>query len=223
MTILPIGCMQVREKMTGRPIWAITSVTPLPKLIMKRRQTSERPISAKINGTLKKCDGSNVTNGYVIVPRNGGDQVINVSNGTFGFNAMFCNSATFVSLRGVDLDNLQTVTVDNHAVTTPVTDIGNLTACNSLSNYVRYKIDDQPTAYFFTGLFGGWNSPTLPFAAGTTTGDLHVVGNTTVPGVYDSSVFQLYDYVGNYYSYANENLTYNLIAFGNVGELLEMT
>jgi hypothetical protein len=180
-------------------------------------------ISSRINGVLKKCDGSNVTNGYIIISRNGGDQFIKVSNGTFSFNSMFCNSVSSLSLRGVDLDNLQTVSVDNHAIATPITDIGNLTACNSISNYVSYKIDDQPTAYFFTGLFGGWNSATVPFAAGTTTGSLHVVGNTTVPGVYDSSVFQLYDYVGNYYSYENENLTYNLIAFGNVGELLHMT
>ena len=179
--------------------------------------------STRINGVLKKCDGSNVTNGYIIISRNGGDQFINISNGTFSFNSMFCNSVTTLSLRGVDLDNLQTVTINNHAIATPITDIGNLTACNSISNYVSYKIDDQPTTYSFTGLFGGWNSTTLPFSAGTITSNLHVIGNTTAPGVYDSSVFQLSGYVGNYYSYANENVTYNLIAFGNVGGLLHMT
>ncbi|MFT3796041.1 hypothetical protein [Flavobacterium sp.] len=179
--------------------------------------------STLVTGVLKKCDGSAVTNGYVVMSRLGGDQVINVTNGTFSFNSIFCSSVTTLSLRGVDLDNLQTVSV-NHAITTPTTNVGNLTACNSISNYVSYKLDDQPVTYLFTGLFGGYNSPTLLFSAGAmSTTRLHVVGNTLVPGVYDSSVFQLFDTLGPYHTYANENITYNLIAFGNVGELLHMT
>lgn len=188
---------------------------------------SSSAISTKIQGVLLKCNGSNVTNGYVLLPRSNGDQIIDVSNGTFSFNTLFCSGVTTFSLRAVDIENLQTTISSNYTLASPITNVGNMTICNSISDYVYYKLDNQPVKYIFSNLYGGFNSTSLPFSAGgfdySTGNRIHVIGYTLVPGIYNSSTFELYDTVSGVYTYANENITYNLMKFGNVGELLEMT
>jgi hypothetical protein len=69
---------------------------------------SSSVLSSEVVGTLLKCNGSNVTNGYVYLSRNGGFSVTPVTNGAFSFNEMYCSSNTAFTLKGVDYETLQT-------------------------------------------------------------------------------------------------------------------
>ncbi|WP_284652604.1 hypothetical protein [Flavobacterium terrisoli] len=183
-------------------------------------------IISKINGSLLKCNGSNVTNGYIVLSKNGVEEIINVTNGTFSFSTMFCAGATSFTLNAIDIDNLQAVPTSTHTIATPITNVGNLTACNSITEYLYYKLDNNPVKYIFSNKGGGYNSASLPFTAWgydySTGASLFVIGYSLVPGVYDSSVFQI-DQLGGAYVYANENITFNLSKFGNIGQPIQMT
>lgn len=196
--------------------------TVLPTITL----SSSAVISTKINGTLLKCNGSNVTNGYVVLSKEGGDQLISVTNGAYSFNALFCSGVTSFSLRAVDLDNLQTTAYTTYTIATPVTTVGSLNCCNAIAEYLYYKIDNGPVRYIFANKGGGYNSPSLLFSAWgydyATGNSLFVIGNTLVPGIYNSPVFSI-NGIGGPYVYANENITYNLKKLGTIGQPIEMT
>ena len=95
----------------------------------------------EITGTLKQCDNSNVTNGYVILDNSEQEPVFyTVTNGNFNFNTFICNGATTFTLEGFDFDNSQSTGENTYTFVAPTTDIGNLMSCTDVDEYVIYTL-----------------------------------------------------------------------------------
>jgi hypothetical protein len=91
----------------------------------------------EITGTLKQCDNSNVTNGYVILKNSTQEPVLySVTNGDFNFNTFICNGATTFTLEGFDFDNAQSTGENTYAFVDPTTDIGSLMTCTDVNEYI---------------------------------------------------------------------------------------
>ncbi|MCH2196477.1 carboxypeptidase-like regulatory domain-containing protein [Kordia sp.] len=94
---------------------------------------------SKIQGTLKQCDNSNVTNGYVIMNINNNQPIFYaVTDGEFEFNTFICDGETTFTLQGYDLNNIQSTGENSYTFETPITEVGDLTTCNDVEEFVIY-------------------------------------------------------------------------------------
>jgi hypothetical protein len=93
-----------------------------------------------ITGFFNACDNSPVTNGYVELRHNGLTYMENVENGAFEFSIFSCPDNSTFTLIGFDYDNLQTTGEINLTFTSPVTDIGNLIACNTVDEFANITV-----------------------------------------------------------------------------------
>ncbi|WP_431370195.1 hypothetical protein [Kordia sp.] len=94
---------------------------------------------SEIRGTLKQCDGSNVTNGYVIMNSNNDQPIFyTVTDGDFEFNTFICDGETSFTLRGYDITNIQSTGENSYTFETPITEVGDLTTCNDVEEFIIY-------------------------------------------------------------------------------------
>ena len=132
---------------TTIPALATNSNYTLPTVVIS---TSSANVST-IKGVLQKCDGTNVTNGYVILGTGFKRQIASVTNGSFTFNSMFCGSTSpnFIYV-GYDNDAQQTTGVLTGIYTNPITNLGNILACTSVQEYISIQIDGGTTKFFYS-------------------------------------------------------------------------
>ena len=119
-----------------------------------------------ITGVFNTCDGSAVVNGYVEGSLEGGAPFYSiVTDGVFEINILSCYEDSTLSITGYDYDNLQTTGEIFYTLTSPETDLGVLSACDSIEEFIQYSIDGGETLYFFENInvtFGpDENPPTL--------------------------------------------------------------
>ncbi|RTY94976.1 hypothetical protein [Flavobacterium sp. GT3R68] len=207
------------------PIGSFSVNTILPNVVL----TNEIQTTL-VEGTLLKCDNTIVTNGYVMMSRNGiSDSFAPVTNGSFNFHTSFCNPDTNFRLKGFDFDNLQTTDPIAYNFTAPVTHVGNLIACNTVTEMVSYKIDSQPVKYILSSqVYAATdisNSPLLVSGFAPSQGGIHIWGTTNVPGIYTTAEFSLdgLDVGGHIGSTTTNTMTFNLSNFGAVGEYVDIT
>ena len=115
-------------------------------------------ISETVIGVFNTCNGNPVTDGYVQLTY--GDQTFTdtVSNGEFEINLLRCTEDDTFALKGNDYTNLQSTGNISYTFTTPLTDVGTLSACNDITEFIQYTIDendsvlliDNFTANFYT-------------------------------------------------------------------------
>lgn len=129
---------------------------------------SPETISESITGIFNDCSGNPVTSGYVQLRYGGQIFTELVDNGSFEFSLIRCETSSTFSLRGSDYVNLQVTDSINYTFTTPITNIGTIAACNTVSEFVQYTIDDSEVTAFINGfeaLFAASNpnfdAPTL--------------------------------------------------------------
>lgn len=189
-------------------------------------------ISTQVTGTLLKCNGNNVTNGYVLLKRNNNFSLSTVSNGDFSFNQLYCNDNTEFTLKGVDYESLQTTDSITYNFTPITTAIGNIHACNAVSEFVSYQIDNQPTVILFETIQAGYQSgPNIGFYISaynqdSTTGNgLSIGSDTNILGTYGptSSFYIEASQIGYISATTTNTMQYNLNQFGAVGEYIDMT
>ncbi|HEY0046950.1 MAG TPA: hypothetical protein VGB44_09605, partial [Flavobacterium sp.] len=199
--------------------------TTIPNIVI----SNPTLISTVVEGNFMQCDESNVTNGYVMLNITGGQQLIaEITNGAFSFNALYCTTQTSFSLEGFDYENLQTTDSINYSFTQPVTNVGNLIACNSVQEFISYQIDDQPTIYILSNLStddnGGQGFSVSGFDESQS--GIYIWGSTgtNVPGIYTSADYSL-EGNGIYIGPGTTNtMVYVLSSFGQeVGEYVDMT
>ena len=65
-----------------------------------------------------------------------------VTDGTYEINVLSCNENASISVTGYDYDTLQTTSEINYTLTSPVTELGTLSACNSVEEFIQFSIDD---------------------------------------------------------------------------------
>ena len=207
-------------------IGPLSANTTLPNIVV----TSGTVQSTTVQGSLLKCDNSNVTNGYVLLDYGNQTLFSTVTNGNFSFNTLVCSSTNnSFTLEGYDYDNLQTTGVINYTFTTPTTNVGNLTVCNAVTEFISYQIDNNPVVYVIAGITANSGS------AGTTNGlsisgynsnqqGLYIWGNTNIPGIYTTAEFSIEGSDIGYISVQSTNaVSFNLSNFGSVGQYIDMT
>ena len=196
-----------------------------------------------ITGVFNTCDGDPVVNGYVEGSIGNGIPFYNiVTDGTYEINVLSCDENAPISITGYDYDNLQTTSEINYTLTSPETELGTLSACDSVEEFIQFTIDDGEveqivfdvscTTYQsdFSGLYvlniGGSNQNTCVYLSGTLD-DNYI----NFEGVYQ------YEYVWNDntptvgmafvecqdISYENNQITFNLTSYGNaIGEYIDI-
>lgn len=184
--------------------------------------------TSQIVGTLLKCDNTNVTNGYVLLNRYGSHSICTVTNGTFSFNEIYCGSADSFTLEGADFDNLQTTGIINYMFTSPVTSVGVLTTCNTVTEFISYQIDSNPPVMLLSNLSSGTTPPSgtgqqlyINANVNSPTGmAFYLNGSTHVPGIYGPTDFSIYS--NDIGEIQTNTLQYNLSSFGAVGQYVDM-
>lgn len=202
------------------------------------QQTSQRVI-----GDFNACDGSPVTNGYVQMRYSAYYFFDNIDDGNFELNLLSCGTnVNNFSLKAYDYTNVQETNDINFTFSAPVTDVGTLTACNNIEEFITYQIDNDTiyTSYVnFTATFSPNASPNLSQGLTIYT----QVGNGNQNSCfYMNGRLNAAPYVGTYdhlfyndpndtgflitecfdMSDVNNNITYNLTTLGNVGEYIDI-
>ena len=96
-----------------------------------------------ITGIFNNCDGDAVVNGYVQGRIEDGQWFYSlVTDGVFEINVLSCNENASISITGYDYDTLQTTSEINYTLTSPETDLGTLSACDSVEEFIQFSIDD---------------------------------------------------------------------------------
>lgn len=206
--------------------------TTLPNLVISNTTIQ----STLVQGNLLKCDGTNVTNGYVLMRYGNQNLIGNVSNGAFSFTMLVCSATdTAFSLEGYDYDNLQTTNSINFTFTTPITNVGNITACNSISEFISYRIDSNPVRYIIAnitanvGTTSGTNSSGLSISGynsntPNTTQRFYIFGNSNIPGIYTTSSFSIESPETGPINIQTVNaVSFNLSSVGAIGQYIDIT
>ena len=187
-------------------------------------------MSSNVVGNLVKCDNANVTNGYVILSRAGGYSVSPVTNGAFSFNEIYCPSNTQFTLKGFDMENLQTTDSIAYNFTGPITNIGNLQACTAVDEFISYQIDNNTPVFLIQQVNGAIEGQIPTSVILTLNGynsnqnGLYIWGNTVTPGIYTTTQFSIegsgVGYIG---SSTTNTIQFNLNQVGAVGQYIDMT
>jgi hypothetical protein len=203
-------------------IGPFANATVLPDIVISN---TESAFITTVNGSLLKCDNSNVTNGYILLTRNGNNSYIPVTNGSFSFNWIYCSGDTNFTLKGVDADSLQETGSISYNFATPITNVGNLQACTAASEFLSYQIDNnQPVV--FTSFDTGWNQGHLVINSNGNVSErsIFIYGSTNVPGIYSTSTFTLNIINVGYITSGTQNtLQFNLSQYGAVGSYVDLT
>lgn len=207
--------------------------TTLPNVVVANSTIQ----STLVQGNLLKCDGTNITNGYVLLRYGNQNLLTTVTNGAFSFTMLVCSATnTSFSLQGFDYDNLQTTNSINFTFTNPITNVGNLTACSTISEFISYRIDTNPTRYIIANITASARSS----AAGTANAGLtisaynatspitsqgfYLFGNTIVPGIYTSAAFSIESAdIGSISVQTVNTVSYNLSTVGAIGQYIDIT
>lgn len=208
-------------------IGPFTVNSTLPNIVVNNTSTN---LSSTVVGNLVKCDNTNVTNGYVMLSRAGGYSVSPVTNGAFNFNEIYCPSNTQFTLKGYDLESLQTTDSITYNFTAPITNIGNLQACTAVDEFISYQVDGGAPVFLIQQVSGGTttqgtiNQNSLYLNAYNATGGLYIWGDTNVPGVYTTAQFSIEGSgVGYVASTTPNTIQFNLNQVGAIGQYIDMT
>lgn len=214
------GCSNLVHTQSIGPF---STSTVLPDITLNLTATQHTVLS----GSLKKCDNSNVTNGYVGVNYGGQTFVAMVTNGAFNFGMLICSSNS-VTLIAEDLDSHQNSGTLNYQLSSPATNVGNLLTCNSSVESITYSIDGGAVKSVTTNINASAVSGHLNIAGGSPVlmNDISISSNTTTPGIYTSAtIFQMNGNglaTGLNSTLTSFNMTYNLSSVGSVGQYIDL-
>ncbi len=196
--------------------------------------------SYTIQGILKTCANTNVSDGYVVLKSVGNTnyfQYMSVpvdSNGSFTFNTYSCTANPQFMYEGFDTVNFQTTNEITFTATSNNINLGNIMACNSLSEFITYKIDNQSVVTVMGTFNGQWTgliptspnmqpkqlrinsiNPAGPFFSMTQNNMLGVAASFTTDYMFELS--------GAVITPSNGNLVINVTSFGAVGDYIDFT
>ncbi|MBL7886550.1 MAG: carboxypeptidase regulatory-like domain-containing protein [Flavobacterium sp.] len=101
--------------------------------------------SVKVKGKILKCNNEIVTNGYVVM-RLGNNLIFSsINDGDYEFNTYSCLSINQFTIEGFDFDTFQSTGKTTYNMSHPLTNINTLKACNSIVEYVSFKINGEDT------------------------------------------------------------------------------
>lgn len=218
---------------------SVGSVTVLPDIIVNP------PVSTSytIQGNLKTCSNVAVTDGYVML-RNVGSSTSNYFNylsvpvdplGAFTFNTYVCSPNPQFIYEGVDITNLQTTNEIPFTATSTTVNLGNIQVCNSVAEFVSYKIDNQPIQYVlgpFDARWSGLSPSTNPNAvpkqliiySSQPIGSHFFMRQDNMMGVAANfTTDYILEFSGGNFNSTNGNVVVNISNFGVVGDFIDFT
>jgi hypothetical protein len=113
--------------------------------------------------------------------------------------------------------------------------VGNITACNSISEFISYRIDSNPVRYIIAnitanvGTTSGTNSSGLSIngfnaTSPNTNERFYLFGNTNIPGVYTTSLFSIESpETGSINIQTVNAVSFNLSSVGATGQYIDIT
>lgn len=206
-------------------IGPFSSDTTLPAIVVNNPLIE----SVLVQGNLVKCDNTNVTNGYVLFQNhaNYNSGFAAVTNGTFSFHALSCTTDSGFSLSGTDYDALQVTDSLSFSYTNPVTDVGNIVACNAVTEFISYQIDSNPIVFaidYVSGNSGnsGQGSYTTVYGYNNEQTGLYISGSPLVSGIYTTNEFSIEGgAVGLISSTTTNTIVFN-VTIGAVGGFIDI-
>lgn len=211
-------------------------ITTIPDITVNPTTTT----SYTIQGNLKTCSNTDVTDGYVIlkpVISTNYFQYLSVpvnSTGVFTFNTYSCNANPQFTYEGFDSVNFQTTNEITFTATTNTVNLGNIMACNSLSEFINYKIDNQTVVYVLGLINAQWTglTPTSPnmspkqlrINSMNAAGPFFSMTQNNMLGVAASFTSNYgFEFSGGAITSNNGNLVVNVTSFGAVGDYIDFT
>lgn len=104
----------------------------------------------KISGILKDCSDNVVNEGVVYLKKNNSsenyfqhEEAI-VKNGVFSFDTYLCSQSLDFTITGYDNSNLKTTGELKFTANSQTFDVGSIVACDVVSEYIKYQIDNNP-------------------------------------------------------------------------------
>lgn len=180
-----------------------------------------------IEGNLSDCNSANVTNGYVILEYGNYHKryVPTDLNGDFSINSMYCLPNLNYSLTGFDFSSLQTTNQINYIYpsNTSIVNVGNLMTCNSVTEFISYQIDNNPTIYHLSNIDVSYSPNGLSistFNNPVQNGVLiwcnsNTLGNQITFSIEGSDVGLI--------DQSSTSITFTLNSFGNVGDFVDVS
>jgi len=201
-------------------------------------------IEETVVGNFNTCDGNAVTDGYVQLSYGNQTFTDAVSDGTFEINLLRCAEDNTFKIKASDYVNLQTTDSISYTFTTPLTNIGTISACNAVTEFIQYTIDNEDTVFIIDNIEGtfytdspNYNGPVVNISGfGADQGNdtcfymLGKLDETTYEGTYDYYDWNNIDDNDTGFNLqecfdmtnVNNNITYNLTSLGAVGEYIDI-
>ena len=198
-------------------------------------------IAETVIGQFNTCNGNGVTDGYVQLTYGSQTFTDIVTNGTFEINLLRCNSDSSFSITANDYVNLQSTGEINYTFTTPITDLGTLSACNAVEEFIQFNIDNEPTVILLDSINASlytegsnFNGPSLSISGSGSSNDnscfylFGVLNDNQYVGTYDNlnwndiedTGFNIQECLGM--SGENNNIVYNLTTIGAIGDYIDI-
>ncbi|WP_044404199.1 hypothetical protein [Lacinutrix sp. Hel_I_90] len=184
-------------------------------------------VSTTVTGNLVDCSNVNVTNGYVVLDYGNELATVQVVNGAFTFSLLQCPALLDFTLEGIDYDTFQTTNDVTFNFTN--SNVGNIIACNAISEYISVQVDSNPIDYYITDIDANDNQQgvgftiSAPLNSGTGTEWFYVGLGSITPGNYTLAQFGLEaTSIAMDYAVPN-NLQLNLASYGSVGNYIDAT
>ncbi|MCT2408021.1 carboxypeptidase-like regulatory domain-containing protein [Chryseobacterium antibioticum] len=193
-----------------------------------------------IQGNLKTCANTNVTDGYVLLrPATGTNyfQYTSVpvsSTGNFSFNVYSCTANPQFILEGYDLTNLQTSGEIPFTANLPVMNFNNVSVCNSISEFISYKIDNQNIKYVLGSINAQWSgltstTPNMPakqlrITSASPAGNSFFMTQNNMLGVAGSfTTDYTFEFSGGFFTTTTGNVVVQVTNFGAAGAYIDFT
>jgi hypothetical protein len=199
-------------------------------------------IEETVIGNFNTCDGNAVTDGYVQLSYGNQTFTNPVNDGTFEINLLRCEGDNTFTIKASDYVNLQTTDSISYTFTTPITNIGTISACNTVTEFIQYTIDDEDMVYIIDNLNGQFytNSPNYDGPVINISGSgldqdtcfylVGVLDDVIYEGTYDyydwnvinndDTGFNIQECIDM--SNINNNVAYNLTSVGEIGEYIDI-
>ncbi len=179
--------------------------------------------SVLVSGLFYDCSNALITNGYVELTIGSDKYYQTITNGIIDIPVIFCVIPASLSVIAYDYDNIQETNSLSMPLVSPITNLGNLIACNSISEYVTYSIDGGTPTTIFPPFNYSENNNNFSV---TTTG-FEVFSDTTTLGSYP------WGNTDGMTLYSNDiaagqgqpvNITFQLLSYGaTVGSYVDIT
>ena len=179
---------------------------------------------AIFSGTVNKCSGSPVTDGYVVIAGGGYNHVINVVSGSFNATQSVCPGTT-ATVVAIDRETAQQSNPQNIIQSTGANNLGIFSACNTATETITCLFDGVLTTYSLPQYLFNANYDLASDSTDIKTIDLLNANRTVfrIGGIYGNSpgaypIYYLYFSDRNYFFISPTNVT--ITAYGLVGNFI---